>query len=312
MKVVHGVREAPLDIKNSMATVGNFDGLHLGHREIISGLVKAARKQGLPSVAMTFDPHPMKVLVPSKGLKNLFSMADRQERMAELGVDYMVIEPFSRKLSQLTPQDFFDELLVKGLKASELFVGHDFNFGKNRSGTQEVLKKLCDEAGIPLTVFEAVTLDGEIVSSTAVRKAVANGEVKKASRLLGRPFEIAGVVERGAGRGKKIGFPTANLYSRSEFFPKNGVYFTLAEVKGRKYGSMTNVGINPTFDPSTNRHPVQVETHILNFDEDIYGDTLKVQFLEYLREEKKFSSVEELIAQISADVERAKGYSWPT
>jgi riboflavin kinase / FMN adenylyltransferase len=288
----------------TVATVGNFDGIHLGHQALINRVKEAAKKSHRKSVVMTFDPHPMRVLFPERGLKNIFDLEDRVRIFKELGIDALVVEPFSRELSQLEPAAFFEDLLLSRLKAGSLLVGHDFNFGKNRSGTLEVLEGLCKSHSVSLEVVPPLRMDGIVISSTEIRRQIQSGQVEKASVFLGRPFYLRGLVEKGAGRGRKIGFPTANLFTQAELIPKNGVYVTLAEVRGKQFKSVTNIGNNPTFQEKT-RRPVQIETHILQFNEQIYGEELKVSFLGYLREEMKFKSVGDLVKQIAADAKKA-------
>jgi riboflavin kinase / FMN adenylyltransferase len=293
----------------TVVTVGNFDGIHLGHQALINQVKERARALKKSSVVMTFDPHPMKVLFPERNLKSIFDLEDRTEIFKGLGIDALVIEPFSRELSQLEPPVFFEKLLLSNLKTGHLLVGHDFNFGKNRSGTLEVLDRLCAKHAVSLEVMAPIKIEGTVVSSTEIRRLVQCGAVDKAAKFLGRTFYLRGIVEKGAGRGHKIGFPTANLFTSAELYPKNGVYVTVAEVRGKKFRSVTNVGQNPTFVEKT-RHPIQVETHILDFSEDIYGEPLKVKFLEFMRDETKFNSVDELIRQIGSDVKKAEGYNW--
>jgi riboflavin kinase/FMN adenylyltransferase len=252
----------------------------------------------------------MKFLFPEKATKSIFDLPEKIELARALNLDFFIVEPFSRELSELEPKDFFKTLLTNSLKLKFLFVGHDFKFGKNKSGTIEILSRLCKENGVELEVLPPVKINGEVVSSTKIREAVAFGEIEKANLFLGRNYFLKGVVERGAGRGKKIGFPTANLFTKAELFPKNGVYITQFLVSGKTYRGVTNVGTNPTFSEK-NRRPVQVETYILDFDKEIYGSPAILSFLHYLRPEIKFESVDELVKKIKSDVETARNFSWP-
>lgn len=310
MHVLFGIQQLASKLSGSVVTIGNFDGLHRGHRELISQVRQAASESGLPAVVMTFDPHPLKILAPQKNVKMIFPLTDRIEEIQKMGMEYLIIQPFSRELSDLEPKKFFEDLLIDSLGVKRLIVGHDFSFGKDRKGDSEMLHQLCRERAIAFQVVPPVKHDGVLVSSSSIREAILDGEVAKAANLLGRSFYLRGVVEKGQGRGKKIGFPTANLFTPSELFPKLGVYVTRAHLLGKIHKSVTNVGRNPTFQEKT-RHPIQVETHILNFDRDIYGEALKIEFLDFLREEKKFDSVAELVKQITHDVENAERYSWP-
>ena len=290
-------------------TLGNFDGMHVGHEALVRRVKKVSDDEKLLGGLLTFDPHPTKVLAPEKQTKSIFDMADKIDRVKKLGLDFFVIEPFSREVSQLDPKAFLNSL-TKSFAIRFLVVGYDFNFGRNRSGTLEVLKKFCESSGIVLEVLPPVKIGGEVVSSSLIRKAVANGEVEKANLLLGRPFFLKGVVEKGASRGKTIGFPTANLLTKAELIPKNGVYITFFNHQGQEFHSVTNVGENPTFKNGTIR-PIQIETHILDFKEEIYGEQTTVKFLKHLRPEMKFNSVEELIKNIKKDIVAARTF-WET
>jgi len=302
---VLSVGQLPNDFPACVLTIGNFDGVHLGHRELVRRVVDKSKKTKQQAAALTFDPHPMQVLHPGREFKRLFSNEDRASVMAGLGIQTLIVEPFSRELSSQTPEWFVKELVIGKVHAAFLYVGFDFSFGQNRSGTTDILKALCTQAGIGCEIVPPVKVDGEIVSSTKIRQAILGGNVELAQRYLGRSFYIAGLVEKGAGRGKKIGFPTANLYTQSQIFPKMGVYFTETTVLGTKYRSITNVGQNPTFENGT-RHPIQVETHILDFNQDIYGESIQTHFLKFHRGEVKFPNVQALVAQITSDIRKAR------
>tara|TARA_Y100000780_G_scaffold232485_1_gene264501 strand:+ start:23728 stop:24681 length:954 start_codon:yes stop_codon:yes gene_type:complete len=291
----------------SVVTIGNFDGVHLGHQALIQKCISEAKKKSQKAVVLSFRPHPIKVLFPEKNIKKLFSYADQEKRLQEFGVDFFVRQPFSRDLSDLSAERFLNEIVIKPLNPSMLVVGYDFAFGANREGTIEYLKEYCKTNEIELHVQSPVRIEGEIVSSSLLRSLVAEGRMALAAKCLGRNFYLQGVVEKGAGRGKQIGFPTANIFTSSECFPKNGVYTSKVLLNGRSFASITNVGENPTFEDKT-RRPVQVETHILDFDQDIYGDILRVEFVEFLRAEKKFSGVDQLVEQIKEDVIKAREY----
>jgi riboflavin kinase/FMN adenylyltransferase len=307
MQLITGVRGLRPHFNQSVVTVGNFDGVHQGHQQLILQVCKKAKELRISSVVLTFEPHPIKVLFPEKNFKRLFDLNDRISNIEKINPDFLVVEPFSRKLSELDASNFFSSLLLEKCLAKSILVGHDFSFGKNRSGSLEVLKKLCLKNKIELTVLDPVKLDGETVSSTLVRSAVESGDVQKVQKLLNRPFFIEGEVIKGAGRGKKIGFATVNLLSKAELYPKLGVYISQTFLNGIRYDSVTNVGTNPTFENKPDA-PVHVETHIFDFNEDIYGSQVKVEFLDYLRSEKKFSNVSDLVKQIKSDVEMARKF----
>lgn len=307
MEVVKGSKELSDLGLGTVLTIGNFDGIHLGHQALIEQTVSLAKKYSLKSVVMSFRPHPIKVLFPEKELKRLFSYRDQEEVLEGMEVDFFVQQAFSRKLSELSAERFLSELIVKPLNPKAIVVGYDFAFGANREGSIGYLEKYCAQNQIELVVQSPIRVHGEVVSSSLLRKLIHEGRMDFASQCLGRSFYLEGVVEKGAGRGRQIGFPTANVFTKAESFPKVGVYVSLTSVGGITYPSITNVGKNPTFEEET-RRPVQVETHILNFDADIYGDSITVEFLDFLRPEKKFGSVDDLIQQIQVDVKQARDF----
>tara|TARA_B100001248_G_scaffold260601_1_gene249291 strand:- start:5346 stop:6275 length:930 start_codon:yes stop_codon:yes gene_type:complete len=305
MQTFEGVEKLTQDFKSSVLTIGNFDGIHLGHQALIEAVLENAKKYDAPSVVMTFEPHPHKILFPERNLKRIFAHSDQQNTIAKYQVDYYIKQAFSRDLSSLSPERFFLDYIFKPFNPKVLVVGYDFSFGANREGSIEYLKKLSASYGFELIVIPPIRVEGEIVSSSLIRRSLENGQVEKVKALLGRPFYLEGVVEKGKSRGKSIGFPTANIYSTNEIYPANGVYACHVHYQNKKYTGVTNIGKNPTFEEATKRD-VQVECHILEFDQDIYGEDLKIEFLEHIREEKKFSGVEELVAQISKDVDYVK------
>ena len=288
-------------------TIGIFDGLHLGHRELIAKVVAVSRREKIPGALLTFDPHPMKILFPEKEIKMIFDLNDRASVAKSLGLHHIIVESFNRALSEMEPKAFFEKILLSKIQVKYLFVGYNFSFGKNRSGTLDLLKQLCEKNAVVLMVVPPVKMGDEIISSSKVRMAVLEGKPAVARAYLARPFYLKGEIEKGAGRGKKIGFPTANLMTKAELLPKKGVYTTTVEIDGGVFNSVTNVGDNPTFEEK-NRRPVQVESHLLNFAGDLYGKTCKVNFMEYLRPEIKFGSVDQLIEAIKKDVKEAGVY----
>lgn len=304
MQILNGVSELKTIIKDAVVTIGNFDGLHLGHREIISRAVEASRKVGGPSVLMTFHPHPRKVLQPEKNLKNIFPKEDLEIELSQMGLDILIFEPFSRELSQMSPEDFIQTRIYKPLSPHTLIVGYDFGFGANRQGNLQKLKELTDTLKINLEIVSPVKTEHILVSSSQIRMALANGDVDMAEKMLGRPFYLKGLVEKGKGRGRTIGVPTANLATQAETFPKLGVYSTKTRVRGQWYKSITNVGFNPTFKEAP--LAIKVETHIFDFKDDIYGEEIVVQFGSFIREERKFNSQKELIEQIALDIQKAR------
>jgi riboflavin kinase/FMN adenylyltransferase len=308
MEIIFGLGSYDHKGGPSAMTLGNFDGMHIGHEALVRSVKTISTKEKIRGGLMTFDPHPLKVVAPEKQIKSIFDISEKIARVKELGLDFFVIEPFSRELSETSPEDFF-KAVVKTFDVKFLIVGHDFNFGRNRSGTLDLLKSLCKTHKINLEILPPVKINGEVVSSTQIRNAITNGDVEKANLFLGHAFFLRGVIEKGAARGRTIGFPTANLFTKAELVPKNGVYITLFSCKGKDFHSMTNIGQNPTFKESQKRL-VKIETHIFDFDEDIYGEQAVVKFLKYIRPEIKFNSVDELIANIKNDEATARAFSW--
>lgn len=309
MVVVHGISRLHTQVSKSVVTIGNFDGLHFGHREIISKAINKAKDLRAQSVVMTFNPHPRKILRPELQHLQLFDHKDQERELEKMGVDLLILEPFSRDLSQLTPEKFLSDYIIKPLSPVALVVGYDFAFGANREGTLSTLEKLCEKSGLDLEVVNPVKMEGLVISSSEIRKSIKEGHVDQARKMLGRSFYIPGLVEKGDQRGRILGFPTANLSTNAEVYPKTGVYATYTRVRDEIYKSVTNVGYNPTFVDSHGKNkPLKIETHILNFNKDIYGEEIEVHFEQFIRPEIKFAGIEELKAQIKHDISTALGY----
>lgn len=284
-------------------TIGNFDGVHLGHQLLFAEVVQRAYRHHGTSVAITFDPHPLQVLRP-EGIKLISTCAQKIEMIAHAGIDVLVIVPFTMQFAATSADHFVDEILLRRIGVRELVVGYDYAFGKGRAGNIEFLQKQGEEKGFPVTVVDAHYESGMLVSSTKVRELIAEGRMVDARKLLGRFYQIHGEVQMGKQRGgKKIGFPTANLHLDPEdLIPKIGVYVCQVVCEGKCYGGVLNIGYNPTFG----EEKLVAETHIFDFNQDIYGKPIKVNLLQFLRSEQKFAGVQELAAQISRDVVQAK------
>jgi riboflavin kinase / FMN adenylyltransferase len=310
VQIVHGVRNldsalsAPL--KSSVLTIGNFDGVHLGHQALVKRVVGHARQQKAVSAVMTFEPHPVKVLYPDRHLKRIFDISDQFEQLKSLGVELLVIEPFSREFSQLEPERYLTEWIYRPFMPSTLVVGYDFSFGANRRGSIDFLKEHAPGLGFAVEVMAPIKVGDVLVSSSRIRQAVESGDVALAHSLLGRHFYLEGIVERGAGRGRTLGIPTANLSTSAELIPAGGVYAAWVVAESKRWKAAVNVGTNPTFNSHQRvEGRVQeagIEAHLLGFSGDLYGDRLKIEFVSRLREEKKFSSAEELVDQIRSDI----------
>lgn len=301
MKVLKNGRGAG-PVKNSVLTLGNFDGLHIGHCKVIKKVVQRAHKLACPSVVYTFDPHPLKVVSPQKSPPLILDLEDKIRLIEELGVDYLVLARFNRAFAERHPDEFVKEALVKSFSPTEVWVGHDFSFGKGRTGTVEHLKQLGGELGFTTHVVPAHKKLGAVVSSSRIRALIIGGMVKDAAALLGREYSIKGRVVKGARVGASLGFPTANLDSGSEIIPGDGVYAAWAYLSGEKHPAVLNIGTAPTFEGRGRC----VEVHMLDFNGRIYGRRLVVAFVQRLRSETAFESPAALAAQIGRDAARAR------
>ncbi|MFZ2196921.1 MAG: bifunctional riboflavin kinase/FAD synthetase [Thermodesulfovibrionales bacterium] len=286
----------------SIITLGNFDGLHLGHQELIRKIILRAEETGGLSMVVTFRPHPLKILAPEKCPPLISIYEEKIELLEKLGIDVLVKIPFTLDFSAMEPRDFVKNILVDLLGAKEIFVGYNYRFGKGRKGNILMLRDLGSELGFIVREVEQVSLNGEVISSTRIRQLLINGEVEHAARLLGRPYALCGIVVKGDGRGRGLGFPTANIVSRHSIIPSNGVYAVRLFVRDKYYNGIVNIGMRPTFDAKS----MAIEVHIFDFDEDIYGEELTLYFAGKIREERKFSSAEALINQINSDINSAK------
>jgi riboflavin kinase/FMN adenylyltransferase len=286
--------------KDTLVTIGVFDGVHLGHKHLISQLVGKAEQENLLSVVVTFRQHPQEVLHPDTRLPFLTSLAEREKLLKNEGVDIIIPLTFTAETSRLSARDFIG-LLKKHLGMRGMVIGPDFALGKKREGTADALCKLGREMGFSVTVVPPVVIDGEIVSSTAIRKALSDGDVHRVRRLAGRGFSLWGPVVAGAGRGVALGFPTANLdFGPEQALPADGVYAGWANLNGKNHPAMANIGTNPTFGDKRRA----VEVYVVDYRGDLYGKEIQMEFVERLRGEKRFDSVEELKRQMAEDVKK--------
>ncbi|MBA4371716.1 MAG: hypothetical protein C0402_02510 [Thermodesulfovibrio sp.] len=302
MLLITDLKDLPRHFKNSVITLGNFDGLHLGHQELIRRVIGRAKETGGESMVVTFRPHPLKILCPEKCPPLISIYEEKIKLIEDLGIDVLVKIPFTLEFAGMPPETFVREVLCSMLGAREIFVGANYRFGRERKGTVQTLRDLGRECGFVVREVEQISLGGEVISSTKIRHLLKEGEVDHASRLLGRSYAITGVVVRGDGRGRTLGFPTANVAPKHAIIPAHGVYAVRLFVRDRFYDGIANIGIRPTFSKET----LSIEAFLFAFDEDIYGEEISVYFLEKIRDEKKFGSVEDLIVQIQKDIERAK------
>ncbi len=294
--------------RRAVLTIGTFDGLHLGHQQILRHVVDRARHAAQPAIAgaVTFDPHPARVLRPEQAPPLIATLAQRLEGFRQSGLEAALILKFDRALSHLSPEEFVHSILVEHLRASLVLVGENFRFGHRQAGNVRLLAELGQRHDFQVEVVPPVCCDGEVVSSTAVRQAVAGGDVARAARFLGRPFELTGSIQPGAGRGRTVLFPTLNLQPEQELLPCAGVYATETRVGDRWYFSATNVGYRPTVDaPSA---CVTVESHLLDFTEQLAAGALAIRFHARLRDERKFASITALREQIQHDIQNTRDF----
>jgi riboflavin kinase / FMN adenylyltransferase len=293
-----------LHLKSTWVTIGAFDGVHLGHQALIRPLVEAAHQAGREVVVLTFFPHPVVVLRGLQGPFYLNSPEERAELLGELGVDYVITLNFTRQVAALSAREFI-QLIAAQLGLECLWIGYDFALGRNRQGDIPTLKKLGQEFDYKVEVVTKVDLNGEVVSSSRIRSLLVQGDVSQAARLMGHGYSFSGRVIHGDGRGKGLGIPTANLdYSPERILPAFGIYATWTWVDGVRYPSVTNVGIRPTFKNINNN--VQIEAYLMDFDRDIYDTTIRLEFVEYLRQEERFENIQALVDQMHKDIQKAR------
>lgn len=287
----------------SVVTIGTFDGLHLGHRNLVARAMDKAAYIGATSAVITWDRHPAATLRPDKTPPLISNQGRKIELIEEMGVDAVVVLPFDERLSHLSPEEFARCVLAAGLDTRHVYVGHDWRFGHRAAGDVPLLASLGEELGFEVEGVGLQTVAGEPVSSSRVRRAIAEGDMASARALLGRPFDLDGVVVRGAARGKGLGFPTANLAAEPDLArPPIGVYAGMARVNGIKYPAAINIGVNPTFGGERGTSPVNIEAYLLDFENEIYGETVRLEFWQRLRDEQKFESAEALVEQMHRDV----------
>ena len=293
-----------LSLQNTWLTIGVFDGVHRGHQEILSKLTAGAHKNGAPAVVLTFWPHPGIVLGKRANLKCLTTPDERAELLGELGVDAVVTQPFDLEFANLSAQEFMTRI-SQNLNLRSLWIGYDFALGHNREGNFARLTELGKELGYSVQAIDAVVNGGDVLSSSLIRQRIREGDVAHAAENLGRFYSLSGPVVHGDGRGRKINIPTANIdYPKGKVIPAFGVYACWAWIGGEKHPAAVNIGINPTFTPD--KETPNVEAHILDFDRELYGEELKLEFVERLRDEMKFEGVEALLKQIHADIQKTR------
>jgi riboflavin kinase/FMN adenylyltransferase len=304
MKIVRSLKDIPEDLKGGVITIGNFDGVHLAHQAILNRVLQVAKKTGSKAIVMTFEPHPQQVLHPERKPFYLITTLDEKlARLEEQGIDAVILIEFSLEFAKTTAQTFARDILCGTFQPTLILIGHDYTFGSGKEGKPEYLRTEGRACGFDVEVMGAVEMEDGIVSSTRVRKAILEGDVSLASRLLGRPYSLRGHVVKGDRRGTDIGFPTANIEPEKLLVPGRGVYAALVEMEGKRFQSAVNIGFNPTF---TQEKRTTVEAHLLDYGGNLYGRKLLIRFIERIRDEKKFEGPEPLIEQIRKDVERTR------
>ena len=305
MKTIHGIENFPAS-EGSIVTIGTFDGVHLGHKQILKQLIDTSQQSKLKSVLLTFFPHPRMVLQPDISMRLIQTIEEREKALRKTGLDYLVIHPFSEKFSRLSADDYVKQILVEKLNVRKVVVGYDHRFGRNRTASLEDMYNYADIHDFEVIEIDAKKIKSTAVSSTKIRKAIDQGDIALANSYLGDPFILEGVVVHGDKRGRELSYPTANieLQNKHKIIPKQGVYLIQSDIDNQVVYGMMNIGTKPTFD-TTNP---SIEVHFFDWNGDLYDLTLQVKLLKWIREEQKFGSVEELQAQIHADERYCRSY----
>jgi len=304
MEILHSISELSHLRGPLFLAIGVFDGVHRGHQAVISTSADHARATNGTPVVVTFDPHPEKVLRPERAPRLLSATQHKIALIRNLGVRHLLVITFDKQFAATEPEDFVRQLVDHSKPLREICVGHEWSFGRNRRGNLELLKKLGAQFHFEVVGVPPVKANGEVVSSTAIRRAIETGDFAKTAAMLGREYTILGTVTRGDNLGKKIGFPTANLSAHSEQFPPNGVYVAEAKIDNELHRGVINLGVRPTVSGGTSERVLEI--HLFDFDRDLYGHDLEVRFLKFLRAEKKFENLDALVQQIRRDVDEAR------
>jgi len=302
MRIVQDLKNLTEKFSNSVLTLGNFDGVHLGHQAILRKVVERAQEINGTSIVFTFEPHPLKVLAPDRSPRLLNTFDGKMKLFAAAGIDVVICAEFTHAFAEQNPEDFARNILHVKIGVKEVYVGYDYAFGKSREGDIESLKKIGQTCGFYVGVVEAIRVNNMVASSSAARDLISSGKVERAAELLGRYYSLEGHVVHGSHRGHSLGFPTANLRILNEQLPAYGVYAVLADVDGRHHEGVASIGVRPTFESGQ----LSIEVYLIDFDGNLYGKQMEVFFVRYLREEKKFSDAQSLKSQMRKDVETAK------
>jgi riboflavin kinase/FMN adenylyltransferase len=303
MNVIKGMGDIPPEFRNAFVTIGNFDGVHLGHQFLFKTLIQEARQENRKTVVLTFDPHPKKILHPGRRPFYLITTLEEKTRLIEnQGIDALMIIPFTLEFSKTTAEEFVLHILWEKLHIRKILIGHDYTFGKNKEGNESFLSALGKKLGFEVNIINAFKINNTVISSTRLRHAILDGDVKTAAAILGRPYNLSGIVIEGSRRGGNLGFPTANIKPVKVLIPANGVYAAIIYMEGNHYQAVLNIGFNPTFADEK----LSIEVHLLDFNDNIYGKTLDILFIDRIRDEIKFEGPEKLVEQIKQDIHQAR------
>ncbi len=306
MKVVNHLDQISTPFKNAVITIGNFDGVHIGHQALFHEVIEKADSINGTSIAMTFEPHPMRVLKQNNHPPLITVYEQKKELIERTGMDVLICVPFTRQFASLTAREFVENLLVEKIGMKAIVVGKDYSFGKNREGNLALLKSFAAELDFEVIIANWIKLTKNYpdrISSTRIRELIMDGQMDEAQKMLGRHYQVRGIVVTGRDRGGKIlGIPTANIHIHDELCPKTGIYAVTVECQGNQYNGVANIGYSPTFDD----HEFTVEVHIFDFRENIYDKKIRVNFIQRIRDEQKFSNIPDLINQINQDIATAR------
>ena len=304
MQLIYEIENYKPTSQKLCLALGNFDGVHRGHQSLIKGAVECKKESGEISAAFIFEPHPAQLLTPDH-MPSLLSTPQRKAWLLEnMGLDLLIYNRFTRDIASLSPEQFVRHFLIEQLQVKEVFVGFNFSFGFKGQGTPETLKQLGEQYNFAVHIIEPVTIDGELVSSSTIRQALEEGKISQAARMLGYDPILDGIVVEGEKRGRQLGFPTANVGVEKNYnIPAKGVYAARAEINNKQYNAVVNIGSKPTFHEE---YPISVEAHLFDFTGDIYGQPISLSFVERIRDEKRFDSLDALVAQIKKDSETAQ------
>jgi riboflavin kinase/FMN adenylyltransferase len=308
MKLIKWMGDIPHEFRDAFVTIGNFDGVHLGHQSLFKTLIQEARLENRKAVVITFDPHPKKILHPDRRPFYLITTLEEKIRLIEKqGIDALLIIPFTLQFSEITAEEFVRHILWDKLHIRKILIGHDYTFGMNKTGNESLLSQFGNKLGFEIGIINAFKVDNAVISSTRLRYAILEGDVQKATAILGRPYNLSGIVIEGSRRGGSLGFPTANIKPVKVLIPANGVYAAVIHMEGTRYRGVLNIGFNPTFADEK----LSIEVHILDFNDNIYGKNLDILFIDRIRDEKKFECPEKLVEQIKQDTDQARAILKP-